>query len=155
MSKINIVKSVKKDNTGVYWRSQTWNNYKSSAQLAIQESVDENSATKVYELENLTLYYDKNSFKCNITQFANCCGAYEIGSFQIMPSFPDKALLEVMDTIANFDTGTTYMCTTNGKKGTQKKLENVLAKSKMWTAVKKFKNSNSSNMVTIWISNND
>ena len=104
--------------------------------------------------KNLKFVLSKNRF---------CCGLLEIGglSFTLINSNTIKALdadteklfADLMDELINIRDGNTLMLTTNGK-DISLHFEKVLSKSDSWTAIKSYRNSNSGNIVTIWISNN-
>ena len=110
-----------------------------------------------------------SSFDCNILdqyvtftfqQNSFCCGLLEIGNLEISGSSTGKssaaflkAFSDLMNELVNIKEGNSLMLTTNGKNSSVY-FEKVLAKSESWTAIKSFKNSNSGNTVTIWISNN-
>lgn len=116
----------------------------------IEEDSDFNFECKI--LNQLVRFrFNQNTF---------CCGLIEIGELEI--SGPPagktstaflKAFSDLINELINVKEGNTLMLTTNGRDSSVY-FEKVLSKSESWTAIKSFRNSNSGNTVTIWISNN-
>lgn len=99
------------------------------------------------------LLFSKKKFSFRITQLEHCCGISELGGFIVDRTINIEDLTKFFDLLVAGITNHTLIINTNGIDDS-KTLETALVKCKNWTAVKKFKNHNSRNMITIWISNN-
>ncbi len=84
-----------------------------------------------------------------------CCGIRDLGELSISSNFPIPTATKILDSfIKNSHKGYTFTMSTNGI-GQNKTFELALAKCEYWTKIKTFKNANSGNMVTLWVSNNE
>lgn len=97
---------------------------------------------------------NKESFAIGFetTVLPHCCGIFEVGNLEISSKFPLKQFEELFSNLLNNHKGYTYMINTNGKDAS-KTFETLLSKTNLFTPVKRFKNANSGNIITIWISN--
>jgi len=89
--------------------------------------------------------------------FPHCCGICVIGSFNFGTSqWSKEEVRTILDGIVTSKEtrGITLQITT-AQGRTCKVVAAALATSSCWTAVKTFKNKNSGNEVTIWVSNNE
>lgn len=126
-----------------------------------------NSILNEFESDDLQtdiqIKFNNKILEFELSQNIFCCGLIELGGLKLyninqnrisnLDSTSEKLFLDIMNEIVNLKEGNTLMLTTNGT-GYSLHFEKVLSKSNSWTDVKKFKNSNSNNNVTIWISNN-
>jgi len=106
-----------------------------------------------YYDHTIELKFSNKKLNFDTSTLAYCCGITELGNFRINVNIKIEDLTKFFDLLVAGITNHTLIINTNGIDDS-KTLETALVKCKNWTAVKKFKNSNSGNMITIWISNN-
>lgn len=111
--------------------------------------VDEDS----YKITIKTSEKDIFNFKFSASSTHHCCGFVELGNFS-MPYYENKTQTEALRILfENFGKHTEYQlfaCTVDDG---CRILEDALEECKNWTNVKSFDNPNSSNVITLWISN--
>lgn len=104
----------------------------------------------------------------DVGELNHCCGALLLGSFSIA-CIPDShkkkiwaelqpEMIELFNGLPQLlsNKGLTLTCTTTSEKDSPSKLVgHVLEKCSFWTAVKTWKNKNSGNLITLWVSNNE
>lgn len=95
-------------------------------------------------------------FEFLLSGFPNCCGLAVIGGFTLTKDFPAQELTTILDGfVSNPHAKGKTMQITTAENSTCLRMAAALSKCKYWTAVKTFKNQNSGNNVTIWVSNNE
>jgi hypothetical protein len=87
----------------------------------------------------------------NGVSLLHCCGIIELGNIHITEG--NNKVLEVLHALVTNYPGITFMINTNGR-DSSKRMEEALVKSDVFVKIKSFKNANSGNTVTIWLSNN-
>lgn len=81
-----------------------------------------------------------------------CCGITELGSLAAQEGINTKDAANFIDALVI--KGHTIIVNTNGVGGSLR-WDSILTKCKYFEIVKRFKNSNSKNMINVWMSNND
>lgn len=101
-------------------------------------------------------------FGFEILEFPRCCGASVLGEFSFGHKLTpanwikmEPEIMEIINTVPQLkvNQGRTLTCTTATSTPSDY-LGKALAKCNFWTAVKSWKNPNSANTVTLWVSNN-
>lgn len=109
--------------------------------------------------ENITIHIispNNKNFEFLLSGFPNCCGVCVMGGFTLDRDFPAQDLTTILDDLVSHpDTKGKTMQITTAQRATCLRMAEALSKCKYWTAVKTFKNKNSGNEVTIWVSNNE
>lgn len=104
----------------------------------------------------LILAPNNKQFEYLLSGFPNCCGVCVMGGFTLDRDFPAQDLTTILDDLVSHpDVKGQTMQITTAQNATCLKMAASLSKCKYWTAVKTFKNQNSGNYVTIWVSNNE
>jgi hypothetical protein len=91
-----------------------------------------------------------------LTGFPHCCGVSIIGEFTLQEGFSIENASKILTDFASHKDmkGHTLQITT-AQSCNCLRMAKALAMSSRWQAVKTFKNQNSGNFVTIWVSNNE
>ncbi len=90
----------------------------------------------------------------SLQQLPFCCGIIEMGALECDKSFPINELTKILDLFIQKHKGITFIINTNNRDSSIL-FEKALPKCKYWTLVKTFKNANSNNIISTYISNNE
>lgn len=112
----------------------------------LNDDFDFEYASVDVELDNKTVSFETTGLK-------NCCGVIELGNLECQNTVKLDDLAEFLDGIVSIGGGLTFMINTVSS-GSCATFEKALAKCKYFTKVKSFKNPNSGNIITTWLSNN-
>lgn len=104
--------------------------------------------------ERYDFNFSQKRFGFYVEQLPCCCGILEIGELKAAGDVNIPDVTKFLDLIVNQQKGITYMINTNGK-GDSIIFEKALAKCKNWICVKSFKNANSNNIISMWVSKNE
>lgn len=104
-----------------------------------------------YRIDFISDKNEQSEFNFEINEFPGCCGLNVVNDLSIRDGFPQNGFNTIMKNMLS--AGETITITTNGK-GNNIIMEEYLTRCKLFTKVKRFRNPNSSNIITIWVSNN-
>jgi len=105
-------------------------------------------------LDGFDLKFNNQILYGSVERVPYCCGILEIGDIKVDKNFNIPELTKFLDLITNQEKGITLMINTNGKADCII-FEKALAKCKNWICVKSFKNANSNNIISMWVSKNE
>lgn len=134
-------------NTDQYYDSNSGEHHGSLE--ALVEDIDEIAGGDYFSFK-----FNNKSIQFNVEQLPYCCGILELGELSAAGDVNIPDLIKFLDLIVNQQKGITYMINTNGK-GDSIIFEKALAKCKNWICVKQFKNANSNNIISMWVSKNE
>jgi len=125
------------------------------------KSIDDSCISSDFENEEFFVavkYKDESNnfrrFSFEATVLRHCCGVCELGNLSNVETFPQDKFNEYFKMLLRILKGKTLIINTNGKNNSVG-WEKYLRSSKLFVPVKKFKNANGGNTVTIWVSNNE
>jgi len=104
--------------------------------------------------EDYLFDFSQKRFGFYVEQLPYCCGILELGDLTAHKDIHIPDVTKFLDLITNQEKGITLMINTNGKADCII-FEKALAKCKNWICVKQFKNANSNNIISMWVSKNE
>lgn len=159
--KTELVKKEKKypyyiiDNMGDYDDKLIYKSDDLEDLMKTNESVfDFDEEDTCFEIEVQTSNNNSKNMTFLVTQQKYCCGISEIGDLHVDKLFSINELTKILDAWVKVIKGRTFILHTNNKDDSII-FEKALVNCERWVLVKTFKNKNSSNIIKMWISNND